>query len=265
MSRTITGLRRELVDTVGVLLAQARSALFLTGSGLTADAGLPVYRGMPGVRARKADRITELDASLSADTFVAEPETVWRQLVRLDAAVRAAKPASGHVILAELGKRLRTVIATTNVDRLHQRAGSREVIELHGALHDLRCDTCEMSSRHDSFAALPIPPRCAVCRTALRPDMPLLGEPLPIDPFTRLQAELDQGFDLVFAIGIRRMAPYLARPLLIAKADGIPTIEIGPHPSELSEVVDYRFRGACSRVLAAVWEVFARMDVPPRT
>ncbi len=265
MSRKITGLRRELVDTVGVLLAQARSALFITGSGLTADAGLPVYRGMPGVRRKRSDRITELDAALSADTFGSNPEIVWRQLVGLDAAVRAARPASGHVILSELGKRLRVVIATTNVDRLHQRAGSRDVIELHGALHDLRCDTCEMSSRQDSFATLPIPPRCAVCRTVLRPDLPLFGEPLPADPFTRLQAELDQGFDLVFAVGIRRMVPYLARPLLVAKADGVPTIEIGPHPSELSEVVDYRFRGGCSRVLTAIWEVFERMDAPPRT
>jgi NAD-dependent deacetylase len=153
----------------------------------------------------------------------------------------------------------RTTIMTINVDRLHQRAGSRNVIEMHGALHDLRCPRCEISTRHESYAGLEIPPLCPVCGTACRPDMPLFGEALPADPFTRLQAELDLGFDLVIAIGLSSLFPYLARPLLLAKQDGIPTVEIAAGASELADVVDFAFKGSPMEILTLIWEVFAQL------
>jgi len=259
-SATATGLRRDLVDAVGILLAQARSALFIVGSGLTTDAGLPVYRGIPGLRRKKTDDGKLFDVALAVDTLAAEPETTWRQLIEIEAAVSAARPSPGHHVLAHLERSIeRMLVVTTSVDRLHQRAGSRNVIEMHGALYDLLCKQCEMSSRHDSFATIPVPPRCAVCRTVLRPDMTLFGEPLPVDPFTRLQGEIEQGFDMVFAIGIRTMHSYLARPVLLAKAEGIPTIEIGPQHTDLSDVVDFRFRGSSSRVLELIGEVYDRV------
>jgi NAD-dependent deacetylase len=178
-------------------------------------------------------------------------------LLGIEATVRAAQPNRGHQVLVELERALsRTAIMTVNVDRLHQRAGSRNVIEMHGALHDLLCKTCELSSRHETFEGLEIPPRCATCNSVLRPDMPLFGEPLPMDPFTRLQAELDEGFDMVFAIGVGKMYSYLARPLLIAKQEGIPTIEIGNEHTDLSDVVDFRFKSSPSRVLDMIWDVY---------
>lgn len=257
---TATGLRRDLIDAVGVLLSQAKSALFVTGSGLTSDAGLPVYRGIPGIRRRKQDDDKVIDAALSADMLASRPEVTWSHLVEIEAAVRAARPSPGHHVLVKLERSLpRMMTVTSSVDRLHQRAGLKNVIEMHGSLHDLLCKRCEMSSRHDSFAKLPIPPRCAVCRTVLRPDMPLFGEPLPVDPFTRLQVELEQGFDMVFAVGVRAMHSYLARPLLVAKSEGIPTIEIGPGTTDLSDIVDFRFRGSTSRVLELIWEVYDRV------
>jgi NAD-dependent deacetylase len=103
---------------------------------------------------------------------------------------------------------------------------------------------------------LELPPHCRTCGGILRPDMPLFGESLPIDPFTRLQAELDLGFDVVCAVGVSTMFPYVARPLLVAKSEGIPTIEIGTQRTEMSDVVDFRFRGAPARVLPMIWDVF---------
>jgi NAD-dependent deacetylase len=157
----------------------------------------------------------------------------------------------------------RTSIMTVNIDRLHQRAGSRNVIEMHGALHDLFCKHCEISTRHDSFAELEIPPGCPTCGSALRPDMPLFGEALPQDPMTRLQLELEQGFDLVFAIGIASMFPYLARPILVAKSEGIPTIEIGTNDTDTSSIVDFRFRGSPSRVLELIGDVVRQLRTRP--
>jgi NAD-dependent deacetylase len=158
----------------------------------------------------------------------------------------------------------RCTIMTVNVDRLHQRAGSKSVIEMHGALHDLLCTRCEISTRHERFDRMDIPPECA-CGTVLRPDMPLFGEQLPADPFTRLQLEMDEGFDLVVAVGVTTMFPYLARPILVAKSEGIPTVVIVTQTTELSEVVDFRFKASPMRVLdliADAYQILRRSSSP---
>jgi NAD-dependent deacetylase len=262
-SRTITraGQERESIDAVGALLTQARSALFITGPGLSADSGLVHYRGIPGLSRKQPNDGRMIEAALSLETLARKPKLTWRYLLEMDRQVNAVAPNRGHEVLVALERKLpRMAIMTNNVDRLHQRAGSRSVIEMHGALHDLRCPRCEISTRHDSYAELEMPPACSICGTVRRPDMPLFGESLPADPFTRLQAELDVGFDLVFAIGLSTLFPYLARPLLLAKQDGSPTIEIGTGASELSDVVDFAFKGSPARILGLIWEVFAELE-----
>jgi NAD-dependent deacetylase len=251
------GLRRDWIDAVGVVLTQARSALFITGPALSAASGLTHYRGIPGLSRKTAQDGKLIDAALSIDTLRDRPKATWRLLLEADRRVRAARPNRGHDILVALERALeRSTIMTTNVDRLHQRAGSRNVIEMHGALHDLLCKRCEMSTRHDGYAALPMPPMCAVCQTVLRPDIPLFGESLPTDPFTRLEVELDIGFDIVLAIGVSTMFPYLARPLLLAKQEGIPTVEIGQLRTDISDIVDFACKGSPMVVLERIWEVF---------
>jgi NAD-dependent deacetylase len=251
------GLRRDLLDAAAILLAQARSVLFITGAGMSADSGLTHYRGLPGLLKRKPEDGKMFEAALSAEVLARKPSASWRYLVEMDAAVRAAEPNTGHAVLVELEKSIkRSFIMTMNVDRLHQRAGSRNVIEMHGALHDLLCSRCEISRRIDDFRTIAMPPACPTCGTVLRPDMPLFGEALPQDPFTRLQIELDAGFDMVVAVGVVSMPPYVARPILLAKSEGIPTVEIGPTVTDISEVVDFRFRGTPMRVLELIWETY---------
>jgi NAD-dependent deacetylase len=75
---------------------------------------------------------------------------------------------------------------------------------------------------------------------------------LPAEPFTRLQAELEAGFELVLAVGVATMFPYLARPLLVAKSEGIPTVEIGARDTDLSDLVDFRFKGSPMRILGLI-------------
>jgi len=263
-SITRAGLRREQLDAVGSLLTQARSALFITGPALSAESGLTHYRGLPGLLRRVPGDGKLIEAALSIETLAHKPKLTWRYLLDMDKGVTAAVPNRGHEVLVELERALeRSTIMTINVDRLHQRAGSRNVIEMHGALHDLLCTRCEMSTRHESYSQLPMPPLCALCSQVLRPDMPLFGESLPADPFTRLQAELDLGFDIVFMIGVNAMFPYLARPLLVAKQEGIPTVEIGQGATDLTDVVDFALKGSPVKVLALVWEVFAQLATRP--
>jgi NAD-dependent protein deacetylase/lipoamidase len=255
------GLRRDLLDAVGILLTQARSVLFITGPGLSSDSGLTNYRGLPGLLKRKPDDARSFEAALSSEIIGRKPEITWRYLLQMDSQVSAAMPCRGHEVLVGLEQSLpRSTIMTINVDRLHQRAGSHNVIEMHGAMHDLLCPRCEISRRLDNFTSIDVPPRCATCGQYVRPDMPLFGEALPEDPFTRLQIELDAGFDMVFSVGVPFMYPYLARPILLARAEGLPTVEIGPTQTDVSELVDFRFRGTPSRVLDLVWEVFHQLS-----
>lgn len=259
-STTRGGVRRELVDAVGQLLTQARSALFITGPSLSTESGLVHYRGIPGLQRKTTTDGKLIEAALSLDMLSRKPKATWRYLLESDRQVCAARPNRGHEVLVALERTLaRSTIMTINVDRLHQRAGSRNVIEMHGALHDLLCARCEMSTRHESYADLPMPPVCSICGSVLRPDMPLFGESLPVDPFTRLQAELDIGFDIVFAIGINTMLPYLARPLLLAKQEGVPTVEICQAQTDVSDVVDFAFKASPVKLLALIWDVFVQL------
>lgn len=259
-STTSTGLRRDLLDAVAILLAQARSALFITGPGLSADSGIQHYRGIAGLVRKRPEDGKAIEAAMTADALAAKPKLVWTYLQEMDRHVRAAQPNRGHQVIAAFERELqRTCVMTISVERLHQRAGSHGVIEMHGALHDLLCPRCEISMRMTDFEALAIPPGCAVCGTVLRPDMPLFGEALPADPFTRLQAELDEGFDLVIAVGINTMFPYIARPILVAKSEGIPTVEIGVQGTEVSDLVDFRFRGSPARVLDLIWDTYKQL------
>jgi NAD-dependent deacetylase len=89
--------------------------------------------------------------------------------------------------------------------------------------------------------------------------MPLFGEPLPEEPFTRIQDALDQGFDLVIAVGVTTMYSYLARPILLARSEGLPTVEIGEVNTEVSDLVDFRFKGNTTAVLGQIWDVYKQM------
>jgi NAD-dependent deacetylase len=260
-SSSRAGVERERLDAVGTLLTQVSSVLFITGPGLSLDSGLSHYRGIPGLTRKTANDARLIESALSIDTLQRKPKITWRTLLEIDGQVCAAAPNRGHEVLVALERWLdRSTIMTVNVDRLHQRAGSRNVIEMHGALHDLLCPRCEISSRHERYAGLPLPPLCAMCSSVLRPDMPLFGEPLPADAFTRLQAELELGFDMVFAVGVVAMFPYLARPVLLAKQEGIPTVEIGHAATDVSEIVDFGLRGSPARILGQIFQVFEQLS-----
>ncbi len=265
MTKRMSGLPRDLLDAVSSLLVQARSALFITGSGMSSETGLSIYRGIAGLAKRDPEDGKRIEIALRSDVFAKQPALTWQYLLEMDDSIRAAAPTRGHAVLVELERELaRSSIMTVNIDRLHQRAGSRNVIEMHGALHDLLCTRCEISTRYQSFETLEmIPPMCNACGATLRPDMPLFGESLPQDPMTRLQLELEQGFDIVIALGVTQMFPYLARPLLLAKSEGIPTVEISTANTDISDVVDFRFKGAPSKVLDLMSDTIRQLRTRP--
>ena len=263
---TETALGNELADAVAAVMVKARRALFITGAGISADSGLPTYRGVGGLYdGVDPDEGLPIEVLLSGEMMRARPEVAWKYIRQVERACRGAEPNRGHHVLAELGKRLeRAVVLTQNVDGFHRKAGSEHVLEIHGNLHDLRCTRCPWRTSVSDYAQLAMPADCPECRGLVRPDVVLFGEPLPDSALSALEEELARGFDVVFAIGTSALFPYIARPILVAKSEGVPTIEINPGKTDLSDIVDYRIRASAKTALKAIWAAY-RALAPRRT
>ncbi|WP_290652145.1 NAD-dependent protein deacylase [Aquisalimonas sp.] len=247
------------IDTVAQRLATARRALFITGAGLSADSGLPTYRGVGGIY---DDGVTEegipFEVALSGDMFRRRPELTWKHIARIEAATRGASFNRGHEVLAAFEASLaHSCVLTQNVDGFHQRAGSQNVIEVHGNVHTLRCTSCEQVERVADFSQLrEIPPACAHCGELIRPDVVLFGEMLPFQALDHLTEETTRGFDVVMSIGTTSYFPYIVEPVLNAREQGATTVEINPAETEISDAVDFRLPGRAATVLEALWQRF---------
>ena len=145
-------------------------------------------------------------------------------------------------------------ILTQNVDGLHRRAGSRQVIDIHGDLHVLACTRCDYREDVEDFAHLDVPPTCPRCGAVVRPDVVLFGEELPVEKLALLRREMGRGFDLVFSIGTSSIFPYIAEPVLWARRAGVPTVEINPGRSAVSDVVDLKVAAGAALALGTLWD-----------
>jgi NAD-dependent deacetylase len=240
--------------------------LFLTGAGVSADAGAPHYRGIGGLfRDKPSEKGVSMEVAVSADMLMRRPTLTWTFLKQIELAGRRATPSVGHEVLRWFERALPgALIVTQNIDGLHRAAGAERVIEIHGNLRDLRCLRCDFRGSVRDFDALYVPPACPACKGLLRPDIVMFGEPLPHAPFARLQAELERGFDLVLAVGCSSLFPYMARPVLVAKSEGTPTVEITPNQTDLSTIVDLRLAAAPAHALTRIWKAF-KVLVPAAT
>lgn len=233
------------------LLKAARRILFITGAGISAESGIPTFRGST---AAFQHGLTEegipFEEALSRPSFQRYPELSWKYFFQLERSLRGKQPNRGHEAIAALEGRGRQVcVATQNIDGLHQQAGSSLVIELHGNLRRLVCTRCAQAENRVSFDALPALPRCPACGEILRPDIVLYEERLPEKALDLLAEEEAAGFDLVFSVGTTSFFNYVVEPVLAAARRDIPTVEINPEETPISESVAFRFPGRAGLVL----------------
>jgi NAD-dependent deacetylase len=248
-----------LVAEVVGLLRASRSVLFITGAGLSADSGLPTYRGVGGLyEGRETDEGLPVEAALSGDMFAARPALTWKYLREVERAGRHAVPNRGHAVIAAAEAHFERVwVLTQNVDGFHRRAGSRNVIDIHGDLHRLCCTRCEYAKEVADYAGLAELPTCPECRAVVRPDVVLFGERLPARQLADYQRETGQGFDLVFSVGTTSVFPYISAPVLDAYHLRRPSVEINPGETDVSEFATVRLRSRAAATLDAIWAVFA--------
>lgn len=230
------------INQIAARLDRAQRVLFITGAGISADSGLPTYRGVGGLyNGNDTEDGMPIEDALSGDVFAAQPEVTWKYLLQIERNCRGAEPNAAHRFIAALERRLSGVLVLTqNVDGLHRQAGSRNLIEIHGGLRNLHCTICDFGTIGQDYAQLAMPPRCPHCSAIVRPDIVLFGEALPAGAIDRLFAEMQRGFDMVFIIGTSAVFPYISQPVEWAAQCGIPTVEINPVRTHLSEIVDFQ-------------------------
>jgi NAD-dependent deacetylase len=243
------------IDAVVKLLEQSRSLLFITGAGVSADSGLPTYRGIGGLyTVNCTEDGLAIEDVLSGWSMRQRPELTWKYLGQIERACRGARCNRAHEVMAEMQHCFdRVWVLTQNVDGFHRQAGSRNVIDIHGDLHRLYCPRCGFRQEVADYDELAIPPRCPGCAGNLRPDVVLFGEMLPLDKVALLEQELVQGFDLTFSIGTTSIFPYVAGPVHQAKKQGRPTVEINPGTTDVSHLVDIRLAMGAARALEEIW------------
>jgi NAD-dependent deacetylase len=231
-----------------------RRALFITGAGISADSGLPTYRGVGGLYNRETtEEGLRIEEIVSGDMLVRQPEITWKYLRQIEQCCRGAQPNAAHRAIAHLDDCLeRVMVFTQNVDGLHRAAGSREVIEVHGDLQALQCMHCRHEEASTDFAERGMPPHCPVCNGILRPKIVLFGEALPEGALECLNDAWQEGFDIVFSIGTSSVFSYIAQPIVDAAGRGIPTVEINPLRTPLSDRVDFYLPLRAAEAMTAV-------------
>jgi NAD-dependent deacetylase len=231
-------------------LRRARSVLALTGSGISSDSGLPTFRGVGGLwRDRRVEELA------SPAGFARDPILVWSWYNERGAAHRAAKPNAGHYALAHLETLAPDfTLATQNVDSLHLRAGTRNLLELHGNLREARCDRC---GQRRSLDASGLPPEEIehACGGRMRPDIVWFGEPLPQAVWRKAEAAASRA-DVILVIGTSAVV-YPAAALATHYNDGAYIAEINPEATAISERVDCTLRATAAEMLPRIVEALS--------
>ena len=251
------------IKTVAATLKQCNSVLFITGAGISADSGLPTYRGIGGLYNDKTtDEGIPIEVAISGEMMRKKPALVWKYIYQIESACRGAKFNRGHEVIAKVENSLERVwILTQNIDGFHRDAGSKNIIDIHGDIHQLICINCGRRSRVEDFSNLKIPPFCPDCSNIIRPEVVLFGEILPEDKIRLLTEELHKGFDIVFSVGTTSVFPYIAQPVIQARHYQIPTVEINPGQTQVSHIVDIKIAAGAAETLDAIWKKYQNLEV----
>lgn len=224
-------------------LTAARRVVALTGAGMSAESGLATFRDAGGLWEG-----VDPETVATPRAYARDPAAVWRWYAARRAAMAAARPNAGHVALAALERRLAAAggaltVVTQNIDGLHQAAGSRDVVAIHGDVGRVRCFDCPAAAvpaaDHDGTAT--VPPRCPACGGRLRPDVVWFGEALPMDAVGRALRAL-RTCDLVLCIGTSGLVEPAASFPLVAVERGAVLVEVNPAPTPLSHLADHVVR-----------------------
>jgi NAD-dependent deacetylase len=251
------GMDDDRVSLVAARLAAARSVVVITGAGISAESGIRTFRDTMDGLWKDFDPAT----LATPEAFDRDPALVTRWYDHRRLGCLAAEPNAGHLALAAMERHVterggRFTLLTQNVDRLHQRAGSRNVVELHGSIIEWRCTQTHQRTTPPGEPFTEFPPR-SEWGGLLRPDVVWFGEMLP-EPALLAAADAVDECDLFFTIGTSSVVFPAAGYVHAACANGAFAVEVNKDATPASSRVDVAIRGSSGEVLPRIVSIAPR-------
>ncbi|MHA1594797.1 MAG: SIR2 family NAD-dependent protein deacylase [Candidatus Baldrarchaeia archaeon] len=257
---------RELMEAVrsaAELIVSSEYVIALTGAGISVESGIPPFRGPGGIWTKYGEPPPD-----QYQEFLRDPKGWWERRLKRELEgptgemvrkIYEAKPNLAHKALAELEEMgiLKSII-TQNIDGLHQKAGSKNVIEIHGNIYKLRCISCNARFDRDKFEIKELPPLCPNCGGLVKPDVVYFGEPIPPD---MLNASLLEVYkcDCMLVVGTSAVVYPAAGFPIAAKRRGAFLIEVNPYETSISHICDVVLREAAGKALPLVVQEVRRL------
>ncbi len=245
-------------------LAEAKYGIALTGAGISTESGIPDFRGPDGVWTKNPE--AERRAYQGYQEFLQDPKGWWKQRLAstsLLGNLEKAMPNPGHYALVELEKiGILKCTITQNVDGLHEKAGTKNLLEYHGSVSKLRCVSCGSRFRRDEFdleklvQENQLPPYCPKCRGVIKTDTVGFGEPIPSDVAHQSLEEAGK-CDLMLICGTSAVVyPFASLPRIARERGVVTIIEINAEPTPLTEegISDYLIQGKTGEILPKIVE-----------
>ena len=238
----------EITDEFLNVLKSARSVAVLTGAGISAESGVPTFRGKEGLW--KKFRAEEL---ATVEAFMKNPDLVWEWYMFRRKIINSVSPNPGHYALAEMEKLFDDfTLISQNVDGLHKKSGSENILELHGNILKNKCFDCGKSYENDIDPESGGHPNCA-CGGRIRPDVVWFGEMLPADAINGAFDAASRA-ELFLSVGTSAVVHPAASMPIMAKRGGAYLVEVNLEPTPLTEIADCSFQGKSGEILPQIVE-----------
>tara|TARA_Y100001949_G_scaffold47514_1_gene39307 strand:- start:336 stop:1064 length:729 start_codon:yes stop_codon:yes gene_type:complete len=237
----------KMFDNVSQNLINSQKIVFVTGAGISQESGIPTFRGKDGYW-RKHDPMK----LASIDAFFDDPHLVWEWYEDRRKNILMAKPNEGHFAIANMEKFRDVTVLTQNIDGLHQRSGSTNVLELHGSIIRIKCTVCDFSGDIiEDFESLP--PKCE-CGNILRPDVVWFGEALSEEVWKNAIKEASTCDVMIIAGTSLAVSPANTLPIY-AKQNGATLIEVNPEKTVMSNDMDLSIQTTSTNALPKMLSV----------
>ncbi len=244
------------IEQAADALATARYVTSLVGAGMSAESGIPTFRGPDGLWTKYGE-----PSMNEYQRLVADPKRWWEERVDgsqnrmpgMREAMADARPNAGHHALAELERMgILKFVVTQNVDNLHRAAGHVNVAEIHGNWTLMRCIQCNARFPQDDVSLAELPPRCPHCQGVVKGDTVMFGEPIPPDVLEVCQSEALKS-DCVMILGTSGVVyPAAALPELARQTNDATLIEVNPEGTAFTEACDIVVRAATGEALPQI-------------
>ena len=254
----------QLIERTAMDLAGSKHAIALTGAGISTESGVPDFRGPSGIWTKNPE--AERRAYRSYERFLGDPKQWWEERLTgpsLLGDLEQAVPNHGHYALAEL-ERIGIIkcVITQNVDALHEKAGTKNLLEYHGSILKLRCISCGLRFRQDEFDLEKLmreghlPPYCPKCQGVIKTDGVAFGEPIPSDIAYQSLEEASE-CDLMLICGTSAVVyPFANLPRVVRERETAIIIEVNAEPTPLTSegISDYLITGNTGEILPKIVE-----------